>query len=735
MPLFIEPTALLHVGIDSLTCCCLLTRFPLPPLFQSADRKTSDWQPLILPTDSPVRALYVEQSSDADCLLMLTQNHELFAAGALAQMSLSLNPKKRDGLDGGVIQVFRTDAEDPVQHVALSRGRVFVALDSGRIVCLEPEQLGHKGRPDGTRLNSAGHWAKKEDGHYFCGRKHANCRCKRGKCTLCTSKAKCKCRACQHLDDEDRRLSRFGKSVTTSLHPHPMANLLKLSSNDSNSKECAHCKAKLVKDVFVSTAPTHYRSFRLCQTCVLQHVVSDIALNVKTITLAEADIPVSMLAVTQGRVFALSSDGRVFDSAPPPLLPAAAAEATEDPKAEGAAGPSLEAGAGVVSAAVTPAPAAVLVQATEPSGEASPVADCVHLFAEVRSKARVCPRCLGCTEAGKKCYRAASANRTAGELCGCGDGHPGCSKCGLCRSCAEAKEGEGAEDGAGAAAGEHGAAAMDGAAADVAAVDDDAAAAKNADSGPGSELTAFLQRALPKLEAVNGAALGWEQDTVVVKLVAGGGFVLGLTAAGGLLAAGSNNNGQLGLPLSVLSTKSLVPVPLPDGMRARDVAAGARHALVVLVDGRVLSFGDNRQAQLGRETEAGKAKAVPLSADGIAPFDSPVTRAVAVGHSSFLWYGEEVVPRSVVAKAQCTATADALLLTYQAAGGETATAAFNLSSGNFAWSDNVPDLQQEKTEDKDKGAGLCYDWTQNVLFALSAVSWCMTHGRGERERE
>jgi alpha-tubulin suppressor-like RCC1 family protein len=81
-------------------------------------------------------------------------------------------------------------------------------------------------------------------------------------------------------------------------------------------------------------------------------------------------------------------------------------------------------------------------------------------------------------------------------------------------------------------------------------------------------------------------------------LYAGCGDTLALTSAGKVLGWGSNSSGQLG---HGTSTRSIVPVraKIPAGTAVTAISAGCIHSLALTSKGRVLTWGDNDDGELG----------------------------------------------------------------------------------------------------------------------------------------
>ncbi|NBS55244.1 hypothetical protein EBT23_06790, partial [bacterium] len=99
-----------------------------------------------------------------------------------------------------------------------------------------------------------------------------------------------------------------------------------------------------------------------------------------------------------------------------------------------------------------------------------------------------------------------------------------------------------------------------------------------------------------KIKDTNGMDL-----TGVIAVAAGGSHSLVLQNTGAarkLYAAGTNRNGQLGLPsLAGVVSFTVVTSNIPADIKA--VAAGARHSLLLGADGKVYGFGDNGSGQVG----------------------------------------------------------------------------------------------------------------------------------------
>lgn len=93
-----------------------------------------------------------------------------------------------------------------------------------------------------------------------------------------------------------------------------------------------------------------------------------------------------------------------------------------------------------------------------------------------------------------------------------------------------------------------------------------------------------LELALEPLEKLKKVALGKE-------------FGLLLTSSGKIYSWGDNSYGELGFPVETRSVESPARIPFFEDLQVLDVAAGARHSLVLEGTGRIFSFGDNNEGQ------------------------------------------------------------------------------------------------------------------------------------------
>ncbi len=84
--------------------------------------------------------------------------------------------------------------------------------------------------------------------------------------------------------------------------------------------------------------------------------------------------------------------------------------------------------------------------------------------------------------------------------------------------------------------------------------------------------------------------------------------------AGKIFAWGSDSHGQLGLGSPHGSPYlSPEPVHLPPGVLVTEVAAGYRHSVALATDHRVVTWGDNDRAQLGRSAASAAEAATPTA--------------------------------------------------------------------------------------------------------------------------
>ncbi|HEY5389590.1 MAG TPA: hypothetical protein VIJ83_03465, partial [Solirubrobacteraceae bacterium] len=136
----------------------------------------------------------------------------------------------------------------------------------------------------------------------------------------------------------------------------------------------------------------------------------------------------------------------------------------------------------------------------------------------------------------------------------------------------------------------------------------------------------------------------------VTAIAAGDEFALARLSNGTVMSWGSNATAQLGVPAETKSIgegeteevevlHSNVPVPVQQLSGVTAIAAGSNHALALLGDGEVATWGGNGAGQLGNGTEGG-ASNLPSAVPGL----SGVT-AVAAGahHSLALLSGGSVV--------------------------------------------------------------------------------------------
>jgi alpha-tubulin suppressor-like RCC1 family protein len=100
---------------------------------------------------------------------------------------------------------------------------------------------------------------------------------------------------------------------------------------------------------------------------------------------------------------------------------------------------------------------------------------------------------------------------------------------------------------------------------------------------------------------------------VRVRLPAGGtaaalrsgiGFAVALTSAGKLLSWGDNREGQLGAGKTGASSASVLRVALPAGTAVTQLAAGEEFGLALTAAGKVLAWGSNSAGEIGQPLPA-----------------------------------------------------------------------------------------------------------------------------------
>jgi alpha-tubulin suppressor-like RCC1 family protein len=100
--------------------------------------------------------------------------------------------------------------------------------------------------------------------------------------------------------------------------------------------------------------------------------------------------------------------------------------------------------------------------------------------------------------------------------------------------------------------------------------------------------------------------------TSVTQASAGTSFSLAVTSAGGVLAWGGNGNGQLGDGTTTTRTTP-VPVNLPAGTTVTQVSAGTAFSLALTSTGQVLAWGINRDGELGNGSTQRSSTPVPVA--------------------------------------------------------------------------------------------------------------------------
>jgi alpha-tubulin suppressor-like RCC1 family protein len=137
-------------------------------------------------------------------------------------------------------------------------------------------------------------------------------------------------------------------------------------------------------------------------------------------------------------------------------------------------------------------------------------------------------------------------------------------------------------------------------------------------------------------------------------VAAGNGHVLVVGSRGEVVSFGDNERGQCGIGSEEPACSEPVLLKtLPAGAKAAMAACGGAHSLVLLKDGSVLAFGDDRNIQLGVRARTVKAMRegpscvrVPQRVQQL-PYDRPVVAVAAGGggleggHSAFLVRGDD----------------------------------------------------------------------------------------------
>jgi alpha-tubulin suppressor-like RCC1 family protein len=100
------------------------------------------------------------------------------------------------------------------------------------------------------------------------------------------------------------------------------------------------------------------------------------------------------------------------------------------------------------------------------------------------------------------------------------------------------------------------------------------------------------------------------KHTKVTSIAAGDGQVFAVTSAGGLLAWGSDQDGQLGNGHTGGLSRVPVRVHLPRGVKIASVSSGLSQALAMTTTGKVLAWGDNQFGELGTGNK--KSSNVPV---------------------------------------------------------------------------------------------------------------------------
>ena len=119
----------------------------------------------------------------------------------------------------------------------------------------------------------------------------------------------------------------------------------------------------------------------------------------------------------------------------------------------------------------------------------------------------------------------------------------------------------------------------------------------------------------------------------VKNIVAGSNHALALMEDGTLKSFGSNYNGQLGIAANSGTTNpNPTPTTISGLFGVRDVVAGQNHTIALMEDGTVIAFGHNEYGQLGIATNSGTTKPnpTPTTISGLSGVKEIATRG---GHT------------------------------------------------------------------------------------------------------
>ncbi|XP_060843295.1 E3 ubiquitin-protein ligase MYCBP2 isoform X2 [Rhopalosiphum padi] len=285
----------------------------------------------------------------------------------------------------------------------------------------------------------------------------------------------------------------------------------------------------------------------------------------------------------------------------------------------------------------------------------------------------VCTVCGECTGYSYSCLSSIRSNRKSGQECGCGEGDAGCTICGCCRICAREVEDNSelallGPNGAGDIAGMMRLDVIFGGGDKAifgdrfkkrlnicgqrqklnlvqidssmdADIDSSIQTANNTNihfqtqnsiitrssvddavNNPGSD----IERDTARMTILPPARVFLPTDSPVIQISCGLHHTVLLLSNGKVITFGSNSNGQLGCSLS-LSRKGPTVLKIPRLKHPIiSVSAGSNHTALVSKDGKLYTFGSYLKSQLGRDSGCNH---VPLSVEDINP---PHTRRARV---------------------------------------------------------------------------------------------------------
>lgn len=120
------------------------------------------------------------------------------------------------------------------------------------------------------------------------------------------------------------------------------------------------------------------------------------------------------------------------------------------------------------------------------------------------------------------------------------------------------------------------------------------------------------------------------------QVAAGSNHSLALTKTGEIYAWGSNSDGQLGVSgISASGSKKPIKVSLPEGVTAKQIAAGRVASYALGSDGKLYAWGDNTWGQLGDGTSLDRATLVAVERGAI-PIDAKIAKIATAYDSAFI---------------------------------------------------------------------------------------------------